>query len=63
MEKVETVDMDKKYFRVYATVDLDKIHRNVELMKCKMKKETGIVAVIKNRRLWTWSGSNCKSIR
>lgn len=44
---METVDMDKKYFRVYATVDLDKIHRNVELMKCKMKKETGIVAVIK----------------
>ena len=44
---METVDMDKKYFRVYATVDLDKIHRNVEIMKCKMKKETGIVAVIK----------------
>lgn len=55
--------MDKKYFRVYATVDLDKIHRNVELMKCKMKKETGIVAVIKTDGYGHGAGSNCKSIR
>ena len=36
-----------KYFRGYAVVDLDKIHRNVERMKEKLNQETGIIAVIK----------------
>lgn len=36
-----------KYFRGYAVVDLDKIHRNVERMKKKLEQETGIIAVIK----------------
>lgn len=36
-----------KYFRCYATVDLDKIYRNVERLKSKLKKETGLLAVIK----------------
>lgn len=37
----------EEYFRGYATIDLDKIHRNVEIMKQKLNKETGIIAVIK----------------
>lgn len=36
-----------KYFRGYAVIDLDKIHRNVERMKEKLNQETGIIAVIK----------------
>ena len=35
------------YFRCYATVDLDCIHKNLEVMKEKIKPNTGIVAVIK----------------
>ena len=36
-----------KYFRGYATVDLDMIHKNVEIMKERLNGNTGIVAVIK----------------
>lgn len=36
-----------KYFRCYAKVDLDAIHKNIESMKEKLKPETGIIAVIK----------------
>ena len=36
-----------KYFRGYATVDLDMIHKNVEIMKERLNENTGIVAVIK----------------
>jgi alanine racemase len=36
-----------KYFRCYATVDLDKIRRNVLTIRNKIDKNTGIVAVIK----------------
>lgn len=36
-----------KYFRCYATVDLDLIHKNVEVMKEKLNPETKILAVIK----------------
>lgn len=36
-----------KYFRCYATVDLDLIHKNVEIMKEKLAPETNIIAVIK----------------
>ena len=37
----------EKYFRCYATVDLDCIHKNIDTMKTKLNKETGIIAVIK----------------
>lgn len=37
----------EEYFRGYATIDLDKIHRNVECMKKKLGHDTGIIAVIK----------------
>lgn len=36
-----------KYFRGYATIDLDKIYRNVERMKERLNQDTGIIAVIK----------------
>ena len=36
-----------KYFRGYATIDLDKIYRNVMRMKEKINQDTGIIAVIK----------------
>lgn len=37
----------EKYFRGYATVDLDCIYKNVEMMKEKLDKNTGVMAVIK----------------
>ena len=37
----------EKYFRGYAEINLDAIHKNVELMKAKADKNTGIMAVIK----------------
>ena len=40
-------EISEKYFRGYATVDLDKIYRNIEKMKEKLNPETGVVAVIK----------------
>lgn len=40
------MDIDK-YFRCYATVNLDMIHKNIELMKEKLNPKTGIIAVIK----------------
>lgn len=40
------MDIDK-YFRCYAKVNLDAIHKNIESMKEKLKPETGIIAVIK----------------
>ena len=40
-------EIPEKYFRGYATIDLDKIYRNIEKMKEKLAPETGIVAVIK----------------
>lgn len=36
-----------KYFRCYATIDLDAIVHNVEVMKEKLNKDTQIIAVIK----------------
>ncbi len=36
-----------KYFRGYATIDLDAIIHNVEIMKEKLNKDTEIIAVIK----------------
>lgn len=36
-----------KYFRCYATVDLDLIHKNVEVMRERINPETKIIAVIK----------------
>lgn len=36
-----------KYFRCYATVNLDLIHKNVEVMKERLNPETKILAVIK----------------
>lgn len=36
-----------KYFRCYATVDLDMIHKNVEVMRERISPDTKIVAVIK----------------
>lgn len=36
-----------KYFRCYAEIDLDAIHRNIEIMKEGLDKKTGIMAVIK----------------
>ena len=36
-----------KYFRGYATIDLDKIYRNVMRMREKINQDTGIIAVIK----------------
>lgn len=43
MEDIEV----EQYFRGYATIDLDKIHRNVECMKKNLNQNTGVVAVIK----------------
>ncbi len=40
------MDIDK-YFRCYATINLDLIYKNVQEMKKKLKPETGILAVIK----------------
>ena len=37
----------EKYFRVYAEVNLDAIIKNIEMMREKIKPETGIVGVIK----------------
>lgn len=39
--------MIEKYSRVYATVDLDAIHSNVDHMKANIAPETGIIGVIK----------------
>ncbi|MFQ9515583.1 MAG: alanine racemase [Eubacterium sp.] len=36
-----------KYFRCYAEINLDAIHKNVESMKEKLEPKTGIIAVIK----------------
>ncbi len=44
--EVDEMKLDK-YFRGYATIDLDKIFRNVMNMKEKINQETGIIAVIK----------------
>ena len=43
---VKEMELDK-YFRGYAVIDLDKIHRNIERMKQKLNQDTGIIAVIK----------------
>lgn len=40
-------DWKKEYARGYATVDLDKIHRNMDRMKENLGKLTGMIAVIK----------------
>ena len=37
----------EEYFRVYAEVNLDAIIKNIEMMREKIKPETGIVGVIK----------------
>ena len=37
----------EKYFRCYATVDLDCIYKNIDTMKKRLNRETGIIAVIK----------------
>lgn len=37
----------EQYFRGYATIDLDAIYYNVSSMKDKLKKETGLIGVIK----------------
>ena len=44
--EVDEMRLDK-YFRGYATIDLDKIYRNVMRMKEKINQDTGIIAVIK----------------
>lgn len=44
--EVDEMKLDK-YFRGYATIDLDKIYRNVMRMKEKINQDTGIIAVIK----------------
>ncbi len=44
--EVDEMKLDK-YFRGYATIDLDKIFRNVMNMKEKINQETEIIAVIK----------------
>lgn len=36
-----------KYFRCYAEINLDAIHKNVEMMKEKLHPKTGVIAVIK----------------
>jgi alanine racemase len=36
-----------KYFRCYAEIDLDAIHKNIEVMKERLDDKTGILAVIK----------------
>lgn len=48
-----------KYFRGYATVDLDMIHKNVEIMKERLNENTGIVAVIKTDGYGTWGSTYC----
>lgn len=44
--EVDEMKLDK-YFRGYATIDLDKIYRNVMRMREKINQDTGIIAVIK----------------
>ncbi len=39
--------MLEQYFRGYAQIDLDAVSKNIEMMKEKLKPETGILAVIK----------------
>ena len=36
-----------KYFRCYATIDLDNIRKNAENLKAKLKDDTGMLGVIK----------------
>ena len=36
-----------KYFRCYAEIDLDAIHKNIEVMKERLNEKTEVVAVIK----------------
>lgn len=40
-------DSIKQYARVYAAVDLDRIHQNMNHMKANLKEETKMMAVIK----------------
>ena len=49
----------EKYFRVYAEVNLDAIIKNIEMMREKIKPETGIVGVIKTDGYG--HGTHCKS--
>ena len=51
--------MMEKHSRVYAEIDLDAISYNMEQMKKRVGEGAKFIAVVKNRRIWTWCGSDC----